>query len=290
MRSSFQDIVLQQGLLPLVEYPAIFGHEGAGYIVSIGDNVKNKDLKVGDAVLLSFNTCGTCKSCTDNHPAYCHNHPAANHGAVRWSDKSTPGKLEDGRSVRSQYFGQSSFSKMSVVNEKCVVKCDYPDKLHLYAPIGCGFQTGAGTVLNVLKPKPHESIVIFGLGGVGLAALMAATYMKVAKIIAIDILADRLVLAKELGATDAINSKETPDIVKAIKELTNGGAMYAIDCTGVLKVIEDAIECIGPLGTAATVGVPPPEGKVRIDALNFLLENKRYIGVVEGDSVPPEVS
>ena len=273
----------------MVEFPAIFGHEGAGFIVSIGEDVKNKDLKVGDAVLLSFNTCGHCKPCTTGHPAYCFTHPQVNHNAVRLGDRSTPGKLEDGRAVRSQYFGQSSFSKMSIVNEKCVVKCPYPSNLDIYSPIGCGFQTGAGTVLNVLKPTKEDSIVIFGLGSVGLTALMAAKYIGAGRIIAVDIVAKKLEMGLELGATDVINSKETPAVVEKIKQLTNGGATYSIDCTGLLKVIEDAIECIGPLGTAATVGVPPPNGKIAIDALTFLLGNKKYIGVIEGDSNPIEV-
>lgn len=170
--------MLQQGLLPLCDFPAIFGHEGAGIIKAIGKDVKDKDLKVGDPALLSFNTCGTCKACTGGHPAYCHTHALVNHNAVRLSDRSTPARLKDGnQSVRSQYFGQSSFSKMSVVNEKCVVKCPHPENMAIYAPIGCGIQTGAGTVLNVLKPTKEQSIVIFGLGSVGLSALMAAKYM-----------------------------------------------------------------------------------------------------------------
>lgn len=98
---------MQQGLLTMVDCPAIFGHEGAGYILEIGSGVKNKDLKVGDAVL-SFNTCGDCKA---SYPAYRHLHPQVNYDAVRLSDRSTPASLKlGGRSVRSQYFGQSSFA------------------------------------------------------------------------------------------------------------------------------------------------------------------------------------
>lgn len=281
------DIVLQQGLLPMVDFPAVFGHEGAGYVRAIGSGVK-ANYKVGDPVLLSFNTCGECKACRGGHPAYCHIHPQVNHNAVRISDRSTPARLQDGTSVRSQYFGHSSFAKMSVVNQKCVVKCEYPDELGIYAPIGCGFQTGAGTVLNVLKPGKNESIVIFGLGSVGLAALMAAKSMNVSTIIAVDIVNDKLKTAKDLGATHVINSKEAKDAVHAIKEITGRGANYAIDCTGVLAVIETMIKAIGPEGTAAVVGVPPPEKDIKIDALTFLLENKKLIGVIEGDSNPPE--
>ncbi|KAF2635188.1 NAD(P)-binding protein [Massarina eburnea CBS 473.64] len=284
------DIVLQQGLLPMVDFPAIFGHEGAGYIRALGSSVTNKSLKIGDPVLLSFNTCGTCKPCKTSHPAFCTTHAAVNHNAVRISDRSTPARLPDGTSVRSQYFGHSSFAKMSVVNEKCVVKCAgmSEDMMAMYAPIGCGFQTGAGTVLNVLKPGREDSIVVFGLGSVGLTALMAAKYIDAGTIIAVDIVQGKLDMGKELGATHLVNSRETKDIVQYIKEMTNGGAAYAIDCTGLLSVIEDMIECLAPLGTAALVGVPPSGKKIQIDPLTFLLDNKKLIGVIEGDSNPVE--
>ncbi|KAJ8119049.1 hypothetical protein OPT61_g92 [Boeremia exigua] len=282
------DIVLQQGLLPMVEFPAVFGHEGAGFVRGIGSRVKNKTLQIGDAVLLSFNTCGACKPCKNQHPAFCHTHAAVNHNAVRLTDRSTPARTKNGQSVRSQYFGHSSFSKMSVVNEKCVVKCAYPDQMGIYAPIGCGFQTGAGTVLNVLKPGRDDSLVVFGLGSVGLTALMAAKHMSVGQIIAIDIVQEKLQMAKELGATDVVNSKEQSDVVRAIKlaSKSGAGATFAIDCTGVLRVIEDMVACLAPQGTAAVVGVPPPDAKISIDPLMFLLDNKRLIGVIEGDSNP----
>lgn len=274
----------------MVEFPAIFGHEGAGFVRGIGPKVKNKSLKVGDAVLLSFNTCGTCKACTNGHPAFCHTHAAVNHNAVRLTDRSTPARTKEGKSVRSQYFGHSSFSKMSVVNEKCVVKCDYPHQMGIYAPIGCGFQTGAGTVLNVLKPGKCDSLVVFGLGSVGLTALMAAKYLDVGQIIAVDIVQDKLRMAKELGATDTINSKEQSNVIEAIKKVSNSGAgaNFAIDCTGLLSVIEDMIACLAPQGTAAVVGVPPPDAKISIDPLMFLLDNKKLIGVIEGDSNPED--
>lgn len=178
---------------------------------------------------------------------------------------------------------------MSVVNEKCVVRCEYPENMAIYALIGCGFQTGAGTVLNVLKPEKDDSIVVFGLGSVGLSALMAAKYMGVGQIIAVDIVDEKLQMAKELGATDSINSREIPDVVKGIKELTNGGATFTMDCTGRLGVIEDMVECLAPQGTAALVGVPPADAKIKLDPLWFLLNNKKLIGVIEGDSNPVEL-
>lgn len=272
----------------MIDFPAILGHEGAGYIRAIGRSVKNKSLRIGDPVLLSFATCGTCKPCTTSHPAYCTTHASVNHNAVRIGDRSTPARLADGTSIRSQYFGHSSFAKMSVVNEMCVVKCDYPDKMDIYAPIGCGFQTGAGTVLNVLKPGKDDSIVVFGLGSVGLCALMAAKYISARQIIAVDIVQEKLDMGKDLGATHTVNSREQADLAKTVKDITKGGATYAVDCTGTIPVIETMVECLAPLGTAAIVGVPPADKKISLDPLSFLLENKRLIGVIEGDSDPQE--
>lgn len=120
-----------------------------------------------------------------------------------------------------------------------------------FAACGCGFQTGAGTILNILKPKTDESVVIFGMGGVGLTALMGAKYLDVKQIIAVDLVHSRLEMAKEIGATHTVNSKDISDMPKHIAELTGGGAVYCIDCTGVPKVIETIIECIAPLGSVS---------------------------------------
>lgn len=281
----------QKGGLPMVDFPAIFGHEGAGIVRAIGSEVKIKDLRPGDAVLLSFNSCGACGTCAAGHTALCPGSTRLNVGSVRASDKSTPARLAaDGRSVRSQFFGHSSFAKMSVVTAKSVVRCPESAvaQMDVYAPLGCGLQTGAGTVLNVMKPGRDSSVVIFGLGSVGLAALMAARYLEARQIVAVDIVPSRLELANELGATHAINSKESKDVVQEIKNMTDGGPEFAIDCTGVLKVIEDVVACIRPLGTAVMVGVPPPAADIKIDAQAFLLENKKLIGVIEGDSYPPD--
>ncbi|KAI5460559.1 chaperonin 10-like protein [Mariannaea sp. PMI_226] len=282
------DVLLQNGLLPGVEYPAIFGHEGAGIIRALGADVKDKSLKVGDHVLLSFNICGKCKQCLADNPSFCHLQLQVNVGSVRVSDGSTPARYEDGTSVRSQCFGQSSFSRLSVVAERSVVKSPYPETLPYFAPLGCGFQTGAGTVLNVLKPSKSQSVVIFGVGSVGTAALMAAAYLGVRQLVAVDVVDEKLALAKEFGATHTVNPNDcgTEGIEETIRRITDGGADFAIDCTGRLPVIESLFGCIAPSGTATSVGVPPPISVIRIEPQTFLLENKRYIGVVEGGSYP----
>lgn len=268
----------------MVEFPAIFGHEGAGTVRAIGNKVKNGDLKVGDAITLSLIRAGNVSLALQVNPAFCYTHPQVNHHAVRLSDRSTLASLKTSLSVRSQYFGQSSFAKMSVVNEMCVVKCSNPDAMHLYGPLGCDFQTGAGTVLNILKLRKEDSLVLFRLGSVGFTALMAAKYLKVSRIIAVDVVQSWLDLAKELGATDTINSIEENDVVKAIKILTDGGSSLAIDCTGIPKVIESVIASIRPPGTVVLVGVPIAGAEIKLNALEFLLENKKFIGVIEGES------
>lgn len=244
-----QELVWQANLLPgLADPPAIFGHEGAGIVRAIGANVHDKSMQVGDPVLLSAYFCRTCKRCTTGHPSTCQN-GMLNLMGTRSDGSTTSTRKSDGKPLKSPFFGQSSFSRMSLVQESCVVK--FPgkaDDMGIYAACGCGFQTGAGTILNILKPKEDESVVIFGMGSVGLTAVMGAKHLKVEQIIAVDLTDSRLEMAKQVGATIIINSKDVPDMPKKIAELTNGGAVYCIDCTGVPKVIETIIECIAPLG------------------------------------------
>lgn len=142
--------------------------------------------------------------------------------------------------------------------------------------------------MNVLKPMPDDSVVVFGLGTVGLTAVMGAKYMGVKQIIAVDIQPSKFKVAKEVGATHCVNAKEVSDMAAHIKELTNGaGANFAVDCTGVPAVVENMINCVSMFGTAATVGVTPTGSKISIDPLQFLLYSKKYVGVREGDSLPP---
>jgi Zn-dependent alcohol dehydrogenase len=249
LKQIHQELVWQANLLPgLSDPPAIFGHEGAGIVRAIGADVHDKSIQVGDPVLLSIYHCRTCKRCTSGHPASCQG-GMLNLMGTRSDGSTTSKRKSDGKVLKSQFFGQSSFSRMSVVRESCVVK--FPGKANemgIYAACGCGFQTGAGTVLNILKPKKDESVVIFGMGGVGLTALMGAKHLNVEQIIAVDLIDSRLEMAKEVGATHVVNAKEVSDMAKHIVGLTNGGADYAIDCTGVPKVIETTIECIAPCG------------------------------------------
>jgi len=130
---------MQHNLVKSCTYPAIFGHEGAGHILALGSGIKDPSLKPGDAVLLSFNTCEKCAQCQKGHLAFCHSHPAFNLAGVRMEDGKASARLADGRSVIAQFFGQSSFSRLSVVQERSVVKCEFPEDMELYAPMGCEY-------------------------------------------------------------------------------------------------------------------------------------------------------
>ena len=143
--------------------------------------------------------------------------------------------------------------------------------------------------MNNLKPEPESSIAIFGLGAVGLAALMAAKYMGVKQIIAVDIQPSKLSLAKELGATDIINGREVTDVPEKIKELTGGdGAKFAVECTGVPAVVEQTLNCLGMSGVAAQVGAPPKGVKISLDPAQVIRGSQKYVGVRMGDSIPHE--
>lgn len=286
-----QDIVVQSGQLPIPEYPVILGHEGAGIVRAIGKDYKDKSLKVGDQVLLSYTICQKCDPCLENRPTFCFDHNGVNFRAIRQDDGSTPARLKDGTSVRSQFFGHSSFARMSVVEGYSVVKCPVPDMLPCYSPLGCGFQTGAGTVLNAIKPTKSARVVVFGLGSVGIAALMAAAHLEVRQLIGVDVVDDKLELVKTLGATHVVNSAtEGANTAAKLIEITGGGADVAIDCSGAPSALQAAVDCIGYGGSAVSVGVPRPGVKIDIETLPFFLGNKTFRSVIEGEATPSKVS
>lgn len=246
---------------------------------------------MGDQVLLSYTTCQGCGPCLEDRPTFCKTHTEVNFNAVRVDDKSTPARLADGKTtVRSQFFGQSSFARLSVVQDFCVVKCPVMDILPCYAPLGCGFQTGAGTVLNAIRPTKSSRVVVFGLGSVGIAALLAAVHLEVKQVIGVDIVDSRLELAKELGATDVINSaKEGGNLAGKLREITQGGADVTIDCSGAPSALQAAIDCLGSGGQAVSVGVPPPGVKIDIETQQFFMAHKSYRSVIEGEATPTKV-
>lgn len=263
--------------LALTPLPAVLGHEGAGVVAAVGDNVK--DIEVGDHVVLSFAHCGHCNMCLSGHPTVCTEFNPLNFGGCHHDHTH---RLHQAGQPLSTFFGQSSFGTYAIAHQRNAVKVDKDVDIALLGPLGCGIQTGAGTVLNRLKPEFGSSVVIYGAGAVGLSALMAAKIVGCKNIIAVDIHDNRLALAKELGATHVINSLNS-DVVTEIKAITQGGNEYAVETTGVPLVIRQALQALRPLGTCAIVGITPT---MEIDVHNDLMaEGKTMVGVIEGDAI-----
>ncbi len=275
------DIVAANGL---VFSPRILGHEGAGVVEEVGPGVTN--FEVGDKVIMGFNSCGLCGSCLSGRPFACESFLPLNMLCQRLDGAVTIHDAHGGE-IAGNFFGQSSFAAHSVANVRNLVKlpADTPDELHkLLGPFGCGLSTGAGTVINALKVRPAESIVVFGAGGVGLAAAMAALASGATCVIVVDINDDRLTLAQSLGVTHTFNGMDS-DLVDKINKATDGGAHYAIDTTGNMKVVRTSHEVLRIGGTTAMVGLSAPGTAVEFEHMG-ILDGRNIIGVVEGHAVP----
>ena len=250
--------------------PLVLGHEGAGIVELTGKKVKA--LRPGDHVVLSYQSCGTCRGCKSGQPTKCRLFLELNFGFQR-ADGSNA--LERS-GVRGHFFGQSSFSTYMLATERNIVKVSKKLPLKILAPLGCGIQTGAGTVLNMLHVQKGESIIIFGTGTVGLAAVMAARIAGAHPIIGVDVRPARLKLACELGATHVLDSR-TVDLAQDVRKITEG-VDYALEITGDDQLMQLALEVLKKSGTATFfTGDGLPENVPR---------GKKALEVVEGDSVP----
>ncbi|KAG2019072.1 hypothetical protein GB937_005363 [Aspergillus fischeri] len=219
------DIVVQQGDIPVGDYPAVLGHEGAGIVRRVGSGVKNKSLR------------------------------------------------------------------LAIVSEHSVIKCSPGSEITVadmavLAPLGCGYLTGAGTVLNVLKPKPKSTFVVLGMGAVGMAAMLAARSQGVETIIAVDMLDVKLELAKSLGASHALSTKIITDLAQGLLDIFPGGVDYVLDTTGVDFLFESAVKALGHEGILAIVGVARAGSLLKIDPLALMMGCKQIVGVIEGGANP----
>jgi Zn-dependent alcohol dehydrogenase len=262
-------------------YPKVLGHEGSGYAEAVGSDVKH--VKAGDPVLLSFASCASCKDCKDGHSSFCQQFPVLNYANEQKMYSEASG----------QFFGQSSFASMAIVKASSVVNVKgivSDEELKMFSPMGCGFQTGVGTIDNLAEAKAKDTVLIFGLGGVGLSGIMAAKINNCHTIIGVDRFEQRLEFAKSLGATHAINTSEKDfDLTKAVMDITDGiGADIIMDTTGNLGLIKSGLECTANRGQLIILGVPPADAILDVHLISFMSTGKRIRGSIEGDVTPSD--
>lgn len=251
--------------------PLVLGHEGAGVVELAGSKVKS--VRSGDHVILSYQSCGTCHQCKSGRPTECRRFYELNFGFHRPDGSNALEKS----GVRGHFFGQSSFASHVLATDRNMVKVSRKLPLKVFAPLGCGIQTGAGTVMNLLRIGKGESVAVFGTGAVGLAAIMAARVAGAYPIIGVDRIPFRLKLALDLGATNVINTGKT-NTASAIKEITASGVDYVLETTGndqVLRLMPEVVKRRGTVAFFTGDNVP-----------DFLPKGIRAVHVVEGDSVP----
>ncbi|MFI1676295.1 zinc-binding dehydrogenase [Streptomyces sp. NPDC020607] len=232
--------------------PAVLGHEGAGVVVraaAAAAGGADGAIGVGDHVVLSFDSCGHCPNCRAAAPAYCDSFASLNLFGGR---EEHPPRLTDatGEALAPRWFGQSSFAAYALVPARNAVRVDPALPLELLGPLGCGFLTGAGAVLNTFAAGPGDTLVVFGAGAVGLAAVLAATAAGVLTL-AVDRHPERLTLAERFGATPL--HAASPDLPARIRRLTDGGARYALDTTAAPPLINHALNALRPTGALGLV-------------------------------------
>jgi len=262
-----------------VPLPMVFGHEGAGVVEKVGSSVTK--VAPGDHVVLTFYTCGRCEACVSGDPTSCANSFLPNFMGRGVGGECTIHDHDDGE-LGASFFGQSSFATHALSYERNTIKVSKDVPLEILGPLGCGIQTGAGSVLNALNPTAGSAIAIFGAGAVGLSAVMAAVIAGCTTIIVVDVKENRLNLATEFGATHVINAGNS-DPVAEIAKICPGGVAYALETSGIPVLLGQAIasSCIG--GEIGIVGAPPMGTTLAVD-INFLLFNRKLRGIIEGQA------
>jgi len=280
------DLHARDGYFPNLPYPVVCGHEGAGVVEEVGAAVE--DLSPGDQVVISFPWCGECEPCQAGKKSYCTNARGLKSSGRR-ADGTTP-MSRAGQPVYSCFFQQSSFATFALAPAKGVVKIRRDAPVELLGPLGCGLQTGAGAVLNVMQPPGSSiagrSIAVYGVGGVGLAGLMAAKIAGCDPIIAIDRLPARLALARELSATHTLESRGAETLAE-IRKITGGGTHFALETSALPEVFRIAVDGLRGLGTCVLVGSARAGTEVSFE-MPWLRGGRTVRGVVQGDSRPRE--
>jgi Zn-dependent alcohol dehydrogenase len=262
--------------------PMVLGHEATGEIVELGADVQG--FRVGDRVVFCFvPSCGRCVPCASGRPSLCEPGAAANvagtllGGERRWLDANG--------TTLHHFLGVSGFAEYTVVSARSAVRIDHDLVPEIAALFGCAVMTGVGAVVNAARVSAGESVAIFGLGGVGLAAVLGAHASGANPLIAIDVAAHKFELARSLGATHCIDAAD-PNAIERLRELSQGGVQFAIESVGDERVLAQAYAATRRGGTTVTVGLPAPGRMLTIPAFNLVTEERTIKGSFMGSAVP----
>ena len=261
--------------------PMALGHEAAGEVAELGSGVR--DLKVGDHVVMVFvPSCGHCLPCAEGRPALCEPGAAANgkgtlvSGARRLSRKGQP---------INHHLGVSAFADHAVVSRDSLIKVDSTLPFETAALFGCAVLTGVGAVVNTAAVKPGQTVAVVGLGGVGLNSLLAAKLSGSTRIVAIDLLEDKLALARDLGATDTFSAADS-DCIAKVREATRGGVDFAFEMVGSVKAMDLAYRITRRGGTTVTAGLSHPDHTFNVQQVSLVAEERTVKGSYIGGCVP----
>lgn len=275
------DIGARDGVYGL-PYPMVLGHEGSGVVKEVGADVTN--VAPGDRVALSFSSCGACTSCRAGNPAYCRDFTAENYIGSRPDGSTLMSQGDD--VVHSHFFGQSSFATHAVAKERNVVKIEEDLDVAMVGPLGCGLQTGAGAVMQSMACRKGSSLLVLGVGPVGLAAVMGAVIRECVEIIVVEPHESRRDLALSLGATRTIDPA-AESIKDSVLSVVDEGVDYVFDTTGCVEVIQQGIDSVASNAVLGLVGVPSDFSvDLPLNIVATMQTGLTVKGIVEGDSDP----
>ncbi len=261
--------------------PMALGHEAAGVIEALGPGVD--DLQVGDHVVMVFMpSCGHCTPCAGGRPALCEPGAGANgKGELLGGGRRI---FHEGEAV-NHHLGCSAFAERAVVSRRSLVKIDPALSFEEAALFGCAVLTGVGAVVNTAQVRAGQSVVVVGLGGVGLASVLGALASGASPVVAVDLAEDKLALARTLGPVQTVNAA-APDAVDQVRALTDGGADFAFEMAGSVRALESAWKMTRRGGTTVTAGLPPPDAALAVNVVSLVGEERTLKGSYIGTCVP----
>jgi aryl-alcohol dehydrogenase len=274
------DVKVRDGGLG-VPKPVVLGHEGAGVVERVGERVTK--VKPGDHVVLTYDSCGVCTPCRRGDPAYCDESSVLNFLDGRVGEPGSFRKAE--MPIHGRFFGQSSFSTYAVARSQNTIPVRKDAPLEILGVLGCGVQTGAGAVMNAFRPKPGSTIAVFGVGPVGLSAVLGAVVCGCSEIIAIDVLESRLEMARQLGATQVVMVRPKPNTADEVRKIVPAGVDYALDTTGRADSNQQAVLSLAAKGQFGFVATPPGN-QLAVNMSTVMGRGLTIRGIVQGDSQP----